>query len=120
MNPQFSFFSLFFFCKKVKPTSNDQFSSQRSIPAASRRQGDGMLRHVSGMLATCQLFAARPLSRAASPRGLVRAYTKQPTAGGRRFRFSLQRSLERAKISSFRRLLNVACNLLGCFPACGV
>jgi hypothetical protein len=23
MNPQFSFFSLFFFCKKVKPTSND-------------------------------------------------------------------------------------------------
>jgi hypothetical protein len=70
--------------------------------------------------------AARPLSMAASPRGLVRAYTKRPTAGGRRSRFSLQRSVEWAKgllvflISNLRRVLNIACNLLGCFPSCGV
>jgi hypothetical protein len=41
--------------------------------------------------------AARPLSKAASPRGLGRANTKRPTAVGHRFRYSLQRSVERAK-----------------------
>jgi hypothetical protein len=35
MNPVFSFFSLSFFCKKVKPTSNDHVLPTTIIPATA-------------------------------------------------------------------------------------
>jgi hypothetical protein len=50
----FGFFFRFSSARRQSPQAMITSSSQRSIPAGSRRQGDGMLRHVSGMLATCQ------------------------------------------------------------------
>jgi hypothetical protein len=54
MNPQFSFFSLFLFRKKVKSTSNDHILLTM-IHTCSLQGRGGRVMACYGMVATCQL-----------------------------------------------------------------
>jgi hypothetical protein len=71
--PTVSLFSLFFFCKKVKPTSNDHILLTTIHTCRTRRRGDGMLH----MLAACRRLASLNATTPSSRKSWSEAYQSQ-------------------------------------------